>query len=182
MFVAATGLAKEPKLSLTPNAEKSLNFEMDATSEQTVVSVVDTYGVIIYTEKVESGNTYSKKFNFKNLPEGIYFIEVEDTLRETVFGFTVKDSNIIITESRENTKPVFRKKEEKVFLNLLNLEREEVEIMVLDSENRIVFEETIPGEMVIEKVFNFEDAFKDDYTVVIKNNKDTTYYEKISVK
>ncbi|MEP3208795.1 MAG: T9SS type A sorting domain-containing protein [Maribacter sp.] len=181
MFVAATGLAKEPKLSVNPSQEKSLNFEMDTTSEETFVRVVDMNGVIIYKEKVETVNSYSKKFNLKNLPEGSYFLEVEDALKETTFEFTVDDSTIRIDKRKENAKPVFRKKEGKVYLNLLNLEKEVVKIKVLDSENRIVFQETIADEMLVEKVFNFEDAFEDNYVVVVQNKKDT-YYEDITVK
>lgn len=181
MFVTGTGLAKEPKLSLTPNEEKSLNFEMDTKSKETFVSIVDTNGEVIYTERIVTGSIYAKKFDLKNLPEGDYFLEVEDTFKETLFGFTVADSIIKLTERRENAKPVFRKKDGRVFLNLLNLEKEVVKIKVLDSEGRIVFQETISDEMLIEKVFNFEDAFKDNYVVVVQNKKDT-YYEDVTVK
>lgn len=181
MFVVATGLAKEPKLSLTPNVEKSLNFEMDKTSEQTFVSIVDTNGVIIYTEEIAVANIYSKKFNLKNLPEGSYFLKVEDALKETVFAFVIDDSEIKLMERKENVKPVFRKKDGRVFLNLLNLEKEVVKIKVFDSDGRIVFQETITDEMLIEKVFNFEDAFKDNYTVIVKNKKNT-YFEAVTVK
>lgn len=181
MFVAATGLAKEPKLSLTPNQEKSLNFEMDVTSKQTFVSIVDADGLIIYSENVKELNKYTKKFNLKNLPEGSYFLSVEDSLKETVFAFSVDDTKIVIAKRKENAKPIFRRMEGKVFLNLLNLEKEVVKIKVLDSEGRTVFKETITDEMLIEKVFNFEDAFKDNYTVVVQNNKDT-YFEDVLVK
>jgi len=181
MFVAATGLAKEPKLSLTPNTQKSLNFEMDIASVQTSLSIVDANGVIIYTERIAKGNIFSKKFDLQNLPEGSYILEVEDALKETIFEFTLNGSEIKIAEKRVNTKPVFRKKEGRVFLNLLNLDREEVIIKVYDSENRVVFQEIIADEMLIEKVFNFNDAFKDNYTVRVQNKKDS-YFENITVK
>jgi len=181
MFVATTGAAKEPKLSLSPNQEKSLNFEMDTITEETLVSIVDTNGDIIYTEKIVPGSIYSKKFDLKNLPQGSYFLEVEGPLKEIIFGFSVDESKIDITGRTENPKPVFRKKEGRVFLNLLNLEKETVKIKVLDSDDRIVFQETISDEMLIEKVFNFQDAFKDDYLVVVQNKKDT-FYEDVTVE
>lgn len=181
MFVAATALAKEPRLSLTPNEEKSLNFKMDTTPEQTLVTIVDTNGEVIFTEKIATGKTYSKKFDLKNLPDGSYFLEVEDTLKEKVFAFVIQNSKVIIAEGKENAKPVFRNKNGKVFLNLLNLKNEVVKIKILDSDNRVVFQETIVDEIVIEKVFNFEDAFKDNYTVVVQNKKDT-YFEDVSVE
>ncbi len=181
MFAAATGWAKEPKLSLTPNTEKSLNFEMDITSEQTVVSIVDTNGEIIYTERIAIGNIYAKKFDLQNLPEGDYFLEVEDSLKEVVFGFTVDDSEIMIRERKENSKPIFRKKDGRVFLNLLNLEKDVVKITVMDSEGRSLFQETIADEMLIEKTFNFKNAFEDSYTILVKS-KDDTYFEYVTVE
>ncbi|MFS4494079.1 hypothetical protein [Maribacter sp. 2308TA10-17] len=181
MFSVATGLAKEPKLSLTPNVEKSLNFEMDITSEKTFVRISDMNAVTIYKEEVAAGNTYSKRFNLNSLPAGTYVLKIEDSLQETVFAFAIKDSEIIITEKKENVKPVFRRKEKKVFLNLLNLEKAVVKIKVLDSEGRIVFQETISDAMLIEKVFNFEDAYKDNYTIMVQNLNDT-YSKDVIVK
>ena len=58
-----------------------------------------------------------------------------------------------------------------MFVNLLNLDQEKVTIKVIDSEGRIVFEETFDGELVVEKAFNFEKAYEDNYTVVVVDNK-----------
>lgn len=77
--------------------------------------------------------------------------------------------------------PVFKKKGQKLFINLLNLDQEKVTIKVIDSEGRIVFKEVIEGDVVVEKAFNFEQAYEDNYTVVIIDN-DKTFKEKVVVK
>ncbi|WP_350287640.1 hypothetical protein [uncultured Croceitalea sp.] len=77
--------------------------------------------------------------------------------------------------------PVFKKKGQKLFINLLNLDQDKVTIKVYDSEGRVVFKEVIEGELVVEKAFNFEKAFEDDYTVVVVDN-DKTFEEKVAVK
>lgn len=77
--------------------------------------------------------------------------------------------------------PVFKKKGNKLFVNLLNLDQEKVTIKVIDSEGRVVFIETLKGDLVIEKAFNFESAFEDDYTVVVVDNNET-FKEVIEVK
>lgn len=181
MFVVATGIAKEPKLSLTPNAEKSLNFEMDVKSEQTLVQITDMNGAIIYSENIKETLEYSKKFNFESLDNGNYSLKVEDDLKETIFTFSVHEYEIIIVDRKENAKPIFRKSGEKVFLNLLNLEKEAVKITVYDSENRVVYTQTITDTILVEKAFNFEGAFKDTYLVVVKNGKDI-FYEDVVVE
>lgn len=181
MIMTATGLASEPKLSLTPNTEKSLNFEMDALSEQSSLSIVDNEGVVIYSEDIAAANIFAKKFDLRNLPEGNYFLKVEDSLKEAIFSFSVEKSKIVIAERKENSKPIFRKKEGRVFINLLNLTKEAVEIKVYDDENRIVFKETILETALVEKVINFEKAFKGIYTIKIKDES-KSYYESIVVK
>ncbi|MAU26022.1 MAG: hypothetical protein CMH48_02920 [Muricauda sp.] len=77
--------------------------------------------------------------------------------------------------------PVFLKKGDKLLLNLLNLDQDNVIVKIYDSEGRILFKETFEGKLVVEKAFNFEKAFEDEYTiVVIDSNK--TYKEKVTVK
>ncbi|GAB5475323.1 MAG: hypothetical protein Mars2KO_34220 [Maribacter sp.] len=181
MFVVATSMAKEPKLSVAHNTEKSLIFEMEKPSNQTVVSIQDIEGVIIYSEEVADAATYLKKFDLRNLPDGNYILKVEDSLKVTVFEFDINDSDVSIVERKENTKPVFKKDGQKVFLNLLNTDKEDVKITIYDSENRIVFKETVSDTLLVEKAFNFEKAYEDTYRVVVKNGEDT-FYENISVK
>ena len=181
MFVVATSMAKEPTLSVSPHTKKSLIFEMEAPSAQTVISILDIEGVIIYSEKVGDVASYSKKFDLRNLPDGDYVLKVEDTLKETLFELNVDNSNVLIEERRENTKPVFKKNAQKVFLNLLNSDKEDVKITIYDSENRVVFNETVVNAVLVEKAFNFEKAYKDTYMVVVKNGEGS-YYESIAVK
>jgi hypothetical protein len=181
MFFVATSMAKEPTLSVTPNTEKSLIFKMDAPSEQTVISILDVEGVIIYSEKVGSTAAYSKKFNLRNLPDGDYVLKVEDLLKETIFEFDIDNSNVLIEERKENTKPIFKENGQKVFLNLLNPGKGDVKITIYDSENRIVFDETVVDTLLIEKTLNFEKAYEDTYVVVVKNGENI-FYEDIVVK
>ncbi|MEM1259762.1 MAG: hypothetical protein AAGC45_08395 [Bacteroidota bacterium] len=77
--------------------------------------------------------------------------------------------------------PVFKKKGNKLFLNLLNLDQEKVTIKVVDSEGRVVFIETMKGDLVIEKAFNFENAFENKYTVYVVDNNET-FKETVEVK
>ncbi len=44
-----------------------------------------------------------------------------------------------VLEVEENVKPIFRKNHDMVYVNLLNLDKESVEIKVYDSNNRVIF-------------------------------------------
>ena len=67
-----------------------------------------------------------------------------------------------------------------LFLNLLNLDGEDVQIKVFDSDNRTLFSEVIKNESIVTRAFNFETAHEDRYTVIVKDCENT-YYEDIAV-
>ncbi|WP_222983634.1 hypothetical protein [Flagellimonas meishanensis] len=77
--------------------------------------------------------------------------------------------------------PVFVKKGNTLLMNLLNLSQEKVTLKVYDSENRLIFIESVEGKLVVEKAFNFEKAYEDKYKVVV-SDKSGTYSETVLVK
>ncbi|MCB0373256.1 MAG: hypothetical protein KDD31_09630 [Muricauda sp.] len=80
-----------------------------------------------------------------------------------------------------NLDPVFIKKGQKVMMNLLNVSKGKVLLKVYDSQNRLVFNESIDGDIVVEKAFNFEKAYEDKYTIVVVD-KFGTYKETMEVR
>lgn len=80
-----------------------------------------------------------------------------------------------------NLDPVFVKKGQKIMMNLLNVSQGTVLLKVYDSEKRLVFNEVIDGNIVVEKAFNFEKAFKDEYTIVVVD-KFGTYTKTMEVR
>ncbi|QBA63582.1 hypothetical protein [Muriicola soli] len=83
--------------------------------------------------------------------------------------------------SLEKNEPFFRKAGDKLYLNFFNKEMGDIQIRVVDSENRIVYSEVLKSKLVVEKAFNFGKAEKDSYKVVVKDGKDT-YAEYYVVK
>ena len=180
MFTTVVGMAREPKLSLITNGEsKSLVVELDTQHDKTFLKIIDEDQNIIFSEKV-SETSYSKKFDLNELESGSYYFEVDDALRTLVYPISVENKEVKILKRIENTKPVFRLKGDRLFLNLLNLEGKDVQIKVFDSNSRTLYKEVIENETVITKAFNFESAYEDQYTVVVKEGKNT-YYEDIVV-
>jgi len=82
---------------------------------------------------------------------------------------------------RETDEPFFRRADGKLYMNFFNQDMEEVQIKVVDSENRVVFKQTLKDQLVVEKAFNFTNAEKDSYKVIIKGSQDT-YYESYVVR
>lgn len=80
-----------------------------------------------------------------------------------------------------NLDPVFVKKGQKVMMNLLNVSQGKVLLKVYDEQKRLVFDEAIDGEVVVEKAFNFEKAYEGKYTIVVVD-KFGTYKETMEVR
>ncbi|CAM4253610.1 hypothetical protein ACU8V7_18440 [Zobellia nedashkovskayae] len=180
LFTTTVGMANEPKLSVVPNENvKSFVYELDAQSGRTTIKFMDAEQNVIFFETVEKGG-YAKKFDLSNLKDGLYFFKSEDDLSSVAYTIKVNGSDVEVIDRKENSKPVFRVKEKMVYLNLLNLNSEDVDIKVYDSSNRLVFSEKREGEMVIEKAFDFTKAYDGEYTVVVRDSKET-YYKAVTV-
>ncbi|WP_273567681.1 DUF3244 domain-containing protein [Maribacter halichondriae] len=179
MFVTAKSIAADPKL-VTNSTDKSLTFSWESDSEVQSISIVDDAGNVIYSEVI-SGVTYSKKFDLNTLEEGSYTLKAKSNSKEIAYDVKIEKADLKVVEKKEVTKPFFRREDNKVFLNFLNLDKKDVTLEVTDNNNEIIFKETIKDEMIIEKAFSFEKAFANDYVISVRNN-DNTFYESVVVK
>lgn len=182
MFTTVVSSAKETKHSLVAVKDaKSFVFRMDVVQpEGTTVKLVDMHEAIIYDESVSGEGMYRKKFDLAGLEGGIYYLKIEDFQKVIEYTLKVGDKEVAVIKVDEDNKPIFKKKGDKVYVNLLNLNKKNVEIKVFDSNNRVVYSEEMSGKVLVEKAINFEQAVKDSYTVVVKHDNET-YYEEVVV-
>ena len=93
---------------------------------------------------------------------------------------SVKNNGMNV-EAEVDNKPFFKKTKNKLYMNFFNQDMGDVQIRVIDGDNRILFKETLRDMLVVEKAFNFSSALKDSYKVIIKDGNET-YYEYYVVK
>ena len=108
------------------------------------------------------------------------FATVAGSANENRNVLPFSDTELEVLEAADKGRPIFRKKGDKVYLNMLNLQGDKVQIKVLDSNKRLLFKEIVEKETV-EKAFNFEKAYSDSYTVIVTDSEGT-YSERILVK
>ncbi|MBD0852158.1 hypothetical protein [Maribacter arenosus] len=180
LFITAFGMANKIDLRIVKDEDsKTLVFRYDNLSTDATLKFIDEQGNVIFAEALEDKTEYLKRFNLNSLETGTYFLEVEDAVKETEYTILVEDSGISIENKLEKNKPVFRKKDGMVYLNLLNLSKKEVEIKVIDNNDRVVYNQVFKNEGLIEKAFNFKNAYSGRYNIIVKNFNDKYFEEMI---
>ena len=173
MFATVAGMAREPKLNLlSVGKAKSVVLTMDASSKGVQVKLMDADLNVIYSENMSEGQ-FSKKLNLKDLNDGIYYLSADDNFKNYSYTIVLKNNTVNIVDRAEDIKPFFRKTSNMIFLNYLNLDKAKLSIKIFDAESRTVFTQEVTDEMIIEKAFNFADAFPGTYTVTVKSGGKT---------
>lgn len=95
-------------------------------------------------------------------------------------GISTEGAAYEVKREKENPKPAFRSKGDKLFLNFLNSNKGEVKIKVYDSSDRVLFKQVFENDLVVEKVFNFENAYEGAYTIAV-NYGNKTFYKEVNV-
>ncbi|WP_405413624.1 hypothetical protein [Maribacter sp. Asnod1-A12] len=180
MLATVAGMAREPKLNLlSAGKAKSVVLTMDASINGVQVKLMDSDLNVIYSEKM-AGGQFSKKLNLKDLTDGVYFLSADDNMTEYSYTIVLDNNDVKIVESDEEIKPFFRKTNDMIFMNYLNLDKSKMSIKIYDTESRTVFTQEVAEEMIVEKAFNFADAFPGTYTVIVKS-AGKTYTEEFVV-
>jgi len=173
MFATAAGMAREPKLNLlSAGKAKSVVLTMDASSKGVQVMLKDAELNLIYSETMSEGR-FSKKLNLKDLTDGIYYLSADDNVKNYSYTIVLKNNTVNMVDAAEDIKPFFRKTNNMIYMNYLNLDKSKLSIKIFDAESRTVFTQEVTEEMIVEKAFNFTDAFPGTYTVTVKSEGKT---------
>ncbi len=181
LLVTTTSMANETEIILeATKTAKSLVLKLESPAKQFELVLTDENFNTIYEENILEG-TYAKEFNMKELTSGTYYLSIKNTSKAFTYTLNVKFGEVKIVNRKEKTnKPVFKVDGEKVYINVLNLEQQKVDIKVVDTQDRIVFNENFKNEFKIGKILNFEKVVKGTYTVVVKEGSQT-YVQNISI-
>ncbi len=181
LLSTATAMAVEPIMNLViENDSKSLVFEIDSNDRESKIILTDDKSNTLYAENIVN-MSYAKKFNFKNLEFGTYHFTAENRSKYIRYTLYVNSKGVKITKTEENTiQPIFRKDGKKVYVNLLNADKDKVNIEILDNRGGVFFKESSKGELVYGKTLNFEKALKGTYTIMVTDGE-KAYYQNIVI-
>ena len=127
----------------TPLEDNSITVYFDNEKSETVaISIVDRAGFELLAENVQTKNRKSRKYNLKQLPNGIYTLKI-DSDQKTVYKRIKTDRNSSVLLSEKVTyKPTTTFKNDKWKVTLMAL-GQDVEINIYDAEYEKVYEQKI---------------------------------------
>lgn len=180
-LISLTSMAPVPSNHLVISKEgKSFFFSMKSQLNGSTIKITDNSANTIFYTDVYDGS-YAKKFNLEQLAEGTYYFTVDNPQASVVYTLDLNDNKVEIIKKEEKASPSnFRIEGDKVFFALSNDDLKMVKIKITNSKNAEVFYESERVEGSIDKVFNFETAEKDSYTISIEDGKNT-YYQHIEI-
>ncbi|WGK65488.1 hypothetical protein [Croceiramulus getboli] len=106
----------------------------------------------------------------KNVMKSLAALTLVGTLQAAATEATTTQPD---TDKIVKAEPSLREKNDRVYLNYLNLKKEKVVIKIYDNNNELVYSETINDEVIIGKVFDFSEVAKKDFRITIKTGKET---------
>lgn len=181
LFHIVVANASEPKLNLVADlSEKSLIIDLDEVSKDTKIQFLDSENYIIYSDSSFKNKSIHTKFDLSNLDEGSYIFKLESSTKTITYEILIRKETIVIKDKVEVIKPAFRVKEDVVYINFLNISKKGVEIKVYDSEDRVLYSEKFTDSLIVEKAITFKNAYKGEYTVIVKNTNGN-YQKNVSI-
>lgn len=132
------------------------------------VNIIDKSGNVIFTDQFTSEKSFSKVYNFRNLKHGIYTMEVISNVAEKV----VKE---IVYESSSNFTVDVSPLEEggKFNLTVKGAEDKPVNIVIVDSSDRPLYEEVVDVNSDFKRPYNISKVSSEYVKVRISNGGET---------
>ncbi|MBC7847008.1 MAG: T9SS type A sorting domain-containing protein [Flavobacterium sp.] len=154
---------------------KMVTFALDKMNKIDL-SIYDTEGKMIHTEKVDSQKNINRTYDLRALPEGTYFLEAESDTKISRYEISVVAATASLSSNpiSEIYKPTFVNKKGLIQVSFLNLDKSPVNIKVYDKANNEVYDSDVLLDQDVKKVFNINQINDEEYTFVM-TYKDKTY-------
>lgn len=161
----------EPGIIIKKHQEKSfllyLNF---AQKKDFKITLKDANRITLWKENQQASQHFSKKINLMNLPDGTYFLEVEDEQTLTICEVLIEEDVLSIAKEKrvQFFKPVIAQEAQSILFNLFLPNPKDAEITIFDAERNVVYQEFFVKQQKIERAFDFSQAEPGNYVLQTK--------------
>lgn len=179
MITTMMGYSKNSNSLMTEKEPTSLTFKDVKFGQKLIIK--DSYGSILYKEFMKKSGDYSKQFDLTELPDGMYYFELDKDVEINIIPFNVVSNNVTFNKKDQKVifKPFLRMKDNAILLSKLSLNLESLEV-ALYFEDEKIYSEKIENTKKIERVYRLSKHKKGDYKVVMKS-EGRTFVEYVKI-
>lgn len=168
-------LANEEKanLTITKGNDKSFAISFDYQEEiDVIITFKDAFSVTLFKEDVKGIKNLSKTFDLNNLPDGVYFLEIENEMSIFSQMIEIKNDKMNYSEAGEYSinKPKSYVKEDSLYLSSQFSNETDVEVTIYNKLGEVVYDELLKNQKNLDKTFKFIEGQPKDYTVSVRYN------------
>lgn len=147
------------------------------------LSIYDTSDNLIYQENVTSDDDINRTYDLTAFPDGVYYLQAESDLKISKYKIEVvgKVAKLSADAISEVYKPSLTSKNGIVTLNMLNINQTPVTVKIYNSNDTEVYNETLPAELNVGKIFDVKNMEGNRCTFVITSNG-KTFIETVDAK
>jgi hypothetical protein len=147
------------------------------------LSIYDTSDNLIYQENVTSDDDINRTYDLTAFPDGVYYLQAESDLKISKYKIEVvgKVAKLSANAVSEVYKPSLTTKNGIITLNMLNVSQTPVTVKIYNSNDTEVYNETLPSEINVGKIFDVSNIEGDRCTFVITSNG-KTFIETVDAK
>ena len=162
MFGTFTGYANEVSEVTTTS-----NYVMKGSK----ISVTDASGRVIYRGEINHNGNLTTLFDFTQLENGKYTVEISKDFEIDVNTIEVKNNVVsyINSDKKKIFKPVVRNKDAQVLISKLALDTNSMKVE-LYFEGELIHTDVVTGSKVLNRVYKLDKTLKGNYTAIIKSN------------
>ena len=176
MLMGLTSLAREKGPFLKVNEKGGKEFflfidEATANADEALISLKDVTGEILYSENLTRGNQYRKLFDLNALPKGEYILQIEDGTRIKTWPLNITEEglNLHNADNKDFYKPqIIEQGNNKVGVSMFNKSKSSGEVSIFDSKRNLMFSESLPSELVVQRMYDLSQLQAGSYDVALK--------------
>jgi hypothetical protein len=169
-IVAIATAVEKPKMDVVPlNADRAVISVENTNAAIFELSIYAENGDLVYfkeTSKPESN--YKKVFDFKNLENGNYTMNVKVNDTRVVKNFTVSTKGINVGESELRFDPYFSYTNDELKLTYLNFDKENLSLNIY-GEDGLVYEKAIGSDFNVISGYDLSALNSGKYEVVLSS-------------
>lgn len=182
LFFAAQSFASTPGLPeieiATIGVSKKVKVTITALKGDATIAISDSKGVTLLSEMIEKG-TFGKIYNLELLPDGMYTVGVQTSLKEVEQPLMIERGSIAINneQRRERLLPFVKLNQKVVSVMMLNSRITDVTVKIKNDAGYLLLSENLGSVVKVEKSYNLAALDRGRYHVIIETPDRTFYHE-----